>query len=81
MDDISTRLQTCFASVFPELKPNEILHASTKSVPKWDSLASITLISLVCEEFGIELNMDDFEEFTSFESLMHYLSNKNPLNA
>ena len=77
MDDISIRLQSCFASVFPELTPSEILQASTRSVPKWDSLASITLISLVCEEFGVELNMDDFEQFTSFKSLMDYLSSKN----
>jgi len=81
MDDISTRLQSCFASVFPELTPNQILQASTSTVSKWDSLASITLISLVCEEFGVELNMDDFEQFTSYKSLMDYLSKKNELSA
>ncbi len=81
MDDISTRLQSCFASVFPELTPDQILHASTKSVAKWDSLASITLISLVGEEFGAELNMDDFEQFTSFKSLLNYLSNQNQASA
>jgi acyl carrier protein len=81
MDDISTRLQRCFASVFPELTPNQILQASTSTVSKWDSLASITLISLVCEEFGVELNMDDFERFTSYKSLMDYLSKKNELSA
>jgi acyl carrier protein len=81
MDDISTRLQRCFASVFPELTPNQILQASTSTVSKWDSLASITLISLVCEEFGVELNMDDFEQFTSYKSLMDYLSTKNQFRA
>jgi len=81
MNDISTRLQRCFASVFPELTSDEILKASTKSVTKWDSLASITLISLVCEEFNVELNMDDFEQFTSFQNLMNYLANKNSFNA
>jgi acyl carrier protein len=81
MNDISTRLQSCFASVFPDLTPGEILNASTKSVSKWDSLASITLISLVCEEFNVDLNMDDFEQFTSFQSLMNYLANKNSFNA
>ena len=59
MDDISTRLQSCFATVFRQLIQNEITLASIKSVAKWDSLASITLISLVGEEFGVELNMDD----------------------
>ena len=81
MNDISARLERCFASVFPQLTPEEIQQASTKSVSKWDSLASITLISLVCEEFGVELNMDDFEQFTSFQSLKDYLSGTKSFNA
>ena len=63
MDDISKRLERCFATVFPDLTSDQIRQASTKSVAKWDSLASITLLSLVSEEFGMELNMDDFERF------------------
>lgn len=73
MDQTESRLQTCFTKVFPELTRDEITHASVDSVAKWDSMASITLLSLVGEEFGTDLDMDDFEQFTSYEGILEYL--------
>lgn len=73
MDKISQRLETCFARVFSQLTPGEIREASVDSVAQWDSMASITLLSVAGEEFGIEMDMDDFEQFTSFERLLDYV--------
>jgi len=36
-------------------------------------MASITLLSLVGEEFGTDLDMDDFEQFTSYQGILEYL--------
>jgi acyl carrier protein len=36
-------------------------------------MASISLLSLVGDEFGIEIDMDDLEQFTSFDGLLGYV--------
>ncbi len=73
MDQIENRLQTCFSRVFPDLTPQQISGATVDSVQKWDSMAGITLLSLVGEEFGTELDMDDFEQFSSYQGIVDYL--------
>jgi acyl carrier protein len=50
---------SCFSSVPPELIPAEILHASADSVPSWNSVATLNLIMVIEDEFGIEIKMYD----------------------
>lgn len=76
MNDLETRLTTCFAAVFPTLNEEEIPRASMTSVGAWDSLASVTLVAVVEEEFGIEIEMDDLENFVSFDLVLGYLQEK-----
>ena len=52
MNEIHERVTRCFANVFPNLPPNEIARASTTSLAAWDSLAHVTLLSALAEEFG-----------------------------
>ena len=73
MEPIEARLQKCFSKVFPDLSADRVRGASVDTVPAWDSLASITLLMLVREEFGIVPDMDRFEEFTSFDGLADYI--------
>ena len=73
MADLQTRLSGCFALAFPELTPNEIPFASMASVASWDSVAGITLLSLIEEEFGISVPADDVAEMVSFELILDYL--------
>lgn len=75
-DDIQERLTNCFNTVFPDLSRDEILRAGSNSVATWDSLATVTLISLIEEEFGISIAPEDFEHLTSFESTRQNLINK-----
>lgn len=51
--------------------------SSIASVGAWDSLASINLYSLVEEEFGVEINMDDLENLISFELILGYIEGGN----
>ena len=74
MDETTGRLSKCFATVFPELQPAEILKASSDSVGRWDSLSHLTLLAVIGEEFGLELELEDFQEKTSFESIRSYLN-------
>ena len=52
---IEDRLVTCFAAVFPHMSRGEIPSAATATIEEWDSLAGVTLIALIQEEFGVEI--------------------------
>ncbi|HUQ08930.1 MAG TPA: acyl carrier protein [Steroidobacteraceae bacterium] len=78
MNDVSDRLVKIFAAIFPELTPEEIRVASPASVAAWNSLATINLVSLVEEEFGIDIPPDRFEDLGSFELVLEYLSEAAP---
>jgi len=73
MDEIRTRLANCFAAVFPELSDQEIIHASSTTVPGWDSVTGVTLLTVVEEEFGISIEEDDPARFDSFDRILVYL--------
>ncbi len=73
MAELERRLGNCFALVFPELSENEIPAASVGSLASWDSLAGITLLSLIEEEFGLSIPPDDVVGLVSFELILDYL--------
>ena len=67
MDEQQRRLANCFSAVFPELTSEEIVHASPATVRGWDSVAVVTLLSVIEEEFGINIEEDDPAKFDSFQ--------------
>jgi acyl carrier protein len=73
MDNLEDRLVRCFSSVFPDLKEDEIRNASVDSVPGWHSLASVTLISVVQEEFGVQVGLTDLPNLVSFSAVQNYV--------
>jgi acyl carrier protein len=81
MDELESRLVNCFATAFPELDPPEIPSVSMGSLASWDSLAGITLLSLIEEEFGISISADDVVDLVSFELILDYLRRLSPEDA
>ena len=77
MTSIADRVATCFANVFPGIQPSEIPRASMTSLPAWDSIAHITLLSAISEEFGTEFSSTEFEELTSFLLFVDCLESRN----
>ena len=73
MDETRRRLTGCFQVVFPDLPESSIPAASQSTVADWDSVAAITLVNVVEEEFGIELDPDDLAELDSFEKVCAYV--------
>jgi acyl carrier protein len=71
--DTSTRLADCFAATFSDLPAEDIPRASMATVDGWDSMATITLLSLVEEEFTIRVPPEDILLFTSFDGVLNYL--------
>ena len=73
MDEQQRRLANCFYAVFPELSSEEIIHASSSTVQSWDSVAVVTLLTVIEEEFGISIEEDDPAKFDSFQRVLSYL--------
>jgi acyl carrier protein len=74
MNDIRTRLTRCFAAVFPDLPGDQIEAASIRTVKGWDSIALVTLISLVEEEFACSIALEQIPNLESFEKFHQYLA-------
>jgi acyl carrier protein len=73
MANLEHRLVRCFSSVFPDLNEDQIRKASVDSVPGWHSLASVTLISVVQEEFGVQVGLSDLPNLISFAAVQNYV--------
>jgi acyl carrier protein len=43
------------------------------SVPAWDSLAAVTLVAVLQEEFGLQINLMDLPELVSFVAVQNYV--------
>lgn len=66
-------LVRCFSSVFPALTGEEIRTASSDVPGVWDSLATVTLIAVVEEEFGVQIDQEHVAELHSFAAFLNYI--------
>jgi len=76
MDPIKQRLVNAFAAVFPDLSEEEIASASQASVATWDSVAALTLLNVIEEEFGIQVDIDVLPDLVSFDLILDYLKSR-----
>ena len=73
MNDTAKRLTKCFLVVFPEMTPEEVAEATTANTKNWDSVASVTLFTLIEEEFGNTISLDALDEFNTFRHILSHL--------
>ena len=73
MSNTDSKLVQIFETVFPDLAADRIRSASQDTVPNWDSVAAITLMNLIEEEFNIQMEFDDLGDLTSFAKILAYL--------
>jgi acyl carrier protein len=76
MNDTEKKVIRCFSNVFPDVPLSEFPRASTASLAAWDSVAHVTLLSSIAEEFGLDLEIEDFEELVSYPLIIDYLEGK-----
>ncbi len=76
MNDTRQRLVKCFQAVFPELDERQVEIATPTTVETWDSVASITLLSVLEEEFMTTIDFEDLERLTSFQAVHDYIANE-----
>jgi acyl carrier protein len=73
MDETRQRLISCFQVVFPDMPIDQVPAASTATVASWDSVAAITMMNVIEDEFGLEMDLDDLADLDSFEKVHAYL--------
>jgi acyl carrier protein len=73
MDNREAKLIKVFQTVFPEMDSGQARAASQESVSGWDSVAAITLMNVIEEEFEIQLDFDKAADLTSFVQILDYL--------
>lgn len=76
MTDIESKVSNCFANTFPDLTERQIQGASLDTLPQWDSIAHITLLASIAEEFQFELDETLFESLTSYPLIVSYVENQ-----
>jgi acyl carrier protein len=74
MDSTNARLRKCFGIIFPGLNEEQTLQASAAGLTQWDSLATLNLLALIEEEFGVSIDLDDLEA-PSFKNLLGLIEN------
>jgi acyl carrier protein len=74
VDNITSRLTSCFQAVFPDLPASEIPIAAQDTVRAWDSVATITLINVIDDEFHVLLDYERLAEYRSFEDVRSFLA-------
>ena len=78
MIDLEARLIRCMRTVFPALSEDQAREASQDNVEAWDSVAMLTLLTVVEEEFEMTADYDRVEELASFSGLLRYLREQSP---
>jgi acyl carrier protein len=73
MQATKDRLVKCFEVVFPDLKDEAIPVASQATVSTWDSIAAITLVNVIEDEFQFQMDFDLLPELNSFASILTYV--------
>ena len=72
MDSTTARLVKCFTTVFPDLNEEQTLQASAAGLEQWDSLATVNLLALIEEEFGVSIDLDELEA-PSFKNFLRLI--------
>ncbi len=76
MNDIQVRVNRCFSNVFPDIRDEQLPTASSTTLAAWDSMGHVRLLGAVEEEFGLQLEMEDFDELTSYPLIVDYVEKK-----
>jgi len=66
-NNVRERVIKCFETTFPTLPKSAIPSASQASVAEWDSVATVTLMNVLEDEFHTELDLEQIAKLDSFD--------------
>jgi acyl carrier protein len=75
-NDVKDRLIRCFAAVFDQVDEDAIPSMRSEVANEaWDSLANVMLMSVVQQEFSVEISPEEAKSLDSFEKLLERVMN------
>ena len=75
-NEISIKLKSIFQSVFNLESNEEVEKISRDNHNEWDSLAQLSIIAAVEDEFSTNIQVEEFERFISYEEIYTILKEK-----
>lgn len=76
MNNLDQRLISVFRNAFPDVPEDRLSSVTQENTQSWDSVAAITLMNLIEEEFEMQLDFEDLADLTSFARVRDYLAPK-----
>ena len=73
---LDDRLVRCILSVFPTLTQDEARAAKMEFLMDADSLAAVTLVALIDQEFEVDIDLESLLKLGSFEALQQFVASK-----
>lgn len=73
MPEVRESLRDCFRTTFPSVPTGSLETLAPERDAVWDSLASLTLVMLVEERFGVRIPTDEIPRLLSFDAMASYL--------
>jgi acyl carrier protein len=73
MDELEHQLIRCFSSVFPNLSQEEIRTSGADFLAAWDSLTAVTLLAVLQEQFGLEIEPAELPQPATFQAVENYI--------
>lgn len=70
-------LQSIFRAVLNVPASVDVARIRQLNYPAWDSLAHVSLIAAIESEFGLEIDVADSMDLTSYEAILVYLDTQN----
>jgi len=73
MSGSEERLQAVFRAVFDLPASADVANCRQANTPAWDSMAHVSLVAAIEEEFGLTIDAGDSLTLSSYESARLYL--------
>lgn len=70
------KLEAVFRAVFELPETADVRRLQQINYPRWDSLAHVTLVSAIENEFAVSVDLADSLDLTSFEAVLVYLEER-----
>ncbi len=74
MEAMEQRLQTIFRAVFNLSPSTDLAGCAQANTESWDSMAHVSLVVAIEEEFGVTIDAGDSLMLTSYEAARRYLA-------
>ncbi len=73
---MNEKIKNIFVSVLDAQKEKIMEETSMDDIPEWDSLAHVSLVSAIEEEFDINMSMDEITSMLSVKNAIEIVSDQ-----